>query len=391
MRCCPEGVALVLAGCAVAPVAPRGPALAACAAAAPVDLDLTLAVRLVVGPDITPEAARNLLADGAAALSPWGVRLVVVDEVATDVAAAIGGAGDPLDPAHALITRFGAPGVEPDAVVVAVVPHVIDPTSPEARGHTLNGLTFAPTAEPLASSIQAQLGLRAPFAPLIVLGKRELDALDPPVAGAIVAHELGHALGLVHTGTPETLMNPALPSCGGALSPAEQSTLRAAARAFVRTGALGGLLALVGGCQPVDPSTCEDEASLTAGLGASAFGTLDAGGPVPYELGPQGGFHVWGALHATGIVPGNPERYDDPDNPIVTFVLEGEDGPVGGFAGLPVVFNDDGDAFGIQLFLTFTADDTTPGTPVTLTAELDDACGKHVVADPVSGTLQPAL
>lgn len=391
MRCCPEGVALVLTGCAVAPLAPRGPALAACPATVVADLDLRLTVRLVVGPDITPEAARNLLSDGAAALAPWGVRLVVLDHATTTVAAAIGGPGDPLDPAHALITGFGAPGVEPDALMVAVLPHVIDPTSPQARGHTLNGLTFAPVAEPLATSIQAQLGVRAPFAPLVVLGKRELDALDPPVAGAIVAHELGHALGLVHTGTPETLMNPALPTCGGGLSPTEQSTLRAAAQRFARVGAWGGLLALLGACDPVDPDVCAAEASLTAGLGASAFSTLDAGGPVPYELGPQGGFHVWGALHATGITPGNPDRYDDPDNPIVTFVLEGEDGPVGGFAGLPVVFNADGDAFGIQLFLTFTADDTTPGTPVTLTAELDDACGKHVVAEPVSGTLQPAL
>jgi len=100
---------------------------------------------------------------------------------------------------------------------------------------------------------------------------------------------------------------------------------------------------------------------------------------------------VWGALQATGIVPGNPDRYDDPDNPLVTFGLEGEDGPLGGFAGLPVVFNTDGEAFGIQLFLSFTGDDTTPSTPGTLTAELDDAWGRHVVADSVNGTLQPAL
>ena len=194
MRCCPEGLALLLTGCAVSPLAARAPALPPCAAA-PVDLDLTLAVRLVVGPDITAEAARNLLADGAGALAPWGVRLVVVEEARADAAAAIGGGGDPLDPAHALIIGFGAPGSQHDALVVVVLPHVIDPASPEARGHTLNGLTFAPAGEPLASSIQAQLGVRAPFAPLIVLGKRELDALDPPVAGAIVAHELGHALG----------------------------------------------------------------------------------------------------------------------------------------------------------------------------------------------------
>jgi hypothetical protein len=387
LRCCPEGLALLLTGCAVSPLAARAPALPPCAAA-PVDLDLTLAVRLVVGPDITAEAARNLLADGAGALAPWGVRLVVVEEARADAAAAIGGGGDPLDPVHALIIGFGAPGSQHDALVVVVLPHVIDPASPEARGHTLNGLTFAPAGEPLAASIQAQLGVRAPFAPLIVLGKRELDALDPPVAGAIVAHELGHALGLAHTGTPESLMNPALPTCGGALSPAEQSTLRASAKSFLRAG---GLLALLGGCHPVEPDVCAAEATLAAGLGASAFGVMEEGGAVPYELGPQGGFHVWGALHATGIVPGNPDRYDDPDNPIVTFVLQGEDGPLGGFAGLPVVFNADGEAFGIQLFLSFTADDTTPGTPVALTAELDDACGRHVVADPVNGTLQPAL
>ncbi|MFT4705876.1 MAG: hypothetical protein ACI81R_003591 [Bradymonadia bacterium] len=46
------------------------------------------------------------------------------------------------------------------------------------------------------------------------------------------------------------------------------------------------------------------ERQLTLGTGFSAYTPIEDGETLMFLLGPQGGFHIWGAIEASGVAPG---------------------------------------------------------------------------------------
>lgn len=138
------------------------------------------------------------------------------------------------------------------------------------------------------------------------------------------------------------------------------------------------LLACVGG-----------DATLEVGTGADAFEPLTDGDDLVLVMGPQGGYHVWGSLRATGVVPGDPLNLADPKNPLIGLSLWVNGEMVGGYQGLPRGLREDGDAWvrvGETVVLTGLSVDDALGQTATLRAQLEDATGARLM-DEVTGTL----
>ncbi|HUH03145.1 MAG TPA: hypothetical protein VML75_14210 [Kofleriaceae bacterium] len=55
------------------------------------------------------------------------------------------------------------------------------------------------------------------------------------------------------------------------------------------------------------------------GTGELEFETIGDGDPMLVVHGPQGGYHLVGAMRASGIDPGNPNDLGDPSNPTTEF------------------------------------------------------------------------
>jgi hypothetical protein len=55
------------------------------------------------------------------------------------------------------------------------------------------------------------------------------------------------------------------------------------------------------------------------GTGELEFETIADGDPMLVVHGPQGGYHLVGAMRASGIDPGNPDDLGDPSNPTTVF------------------------------------------------------------------------
>ncbi len=72
---------------------------------------------------------------------------------------------------------------------------------------------------------------------------------------------------------------------------------------------------LAAGC--ADPEPVEPAVSL--GTGELAFEPLVEGGVLSVVHGPQGGYHVVGSVRARGFDPGDADRLDAPNNPLVAF------------------------------------------------------------------------
>lgn len=60
-------------------------------------------------------------------------------------------------------------------------------------------------------------------------------------------------------------------------------------------------------------------ASATLGTGIDAFEPLAAGQDLFIVQGPQGGYHFFVSVSATGVVAGNPDDLSDDRNPTTTF------------------------------------------------------------------------
>ncbi len=79
----------------------------------------------------------------------------------------------------------------------------------------------------------------------------------------------------------------------------------------------------------------DEEAYLTIGTGSVFYEDVEDGADLGVENGPQGGFHVFGALRAGGLHPGTWEDFTDPYNPTVSFSVTTDEGHMGGFDSLP--------------------------------------------------------
>ena len=90
------------------------------------------------------------------------------------------------------------------------------------------------------------------------------------------------------------------------------------------------LMALIGlcGCPGRDDedTTCPTlDTTVELGTGVDTFVPLSDGDPLPFERGPQGGYHVYGSLRATGVDVGDPNYPFELTNPHIWFNLEQDD------------------------------------------------------------------
>ena len=121
-------------------------------------------------------------------------------------------------------------------------------------------------------------------------------------------------------------------------------------------------------------------ASIEVGTGATEFTPI--GDQTRFELGPQGGWHVYASIRTLGLYPGVLGEFDD-TAPKITYRLNNDEGEmVGGFEGLPKPLRDLGNntAAMIGEFAVLAFDDASlaEDLPVTIIAKAEDACGKLV-------------
>jgi hypothetical protein len=118
--------------------------------------------------------------------------------------------------------------------------------------------------------------------------------------------------------------------------------------------------------------------ALELGTGEDAFVPLSAGDPLPFVLGPQGGYHVYGSLRATGVATGDPDDPFGPQSPLVTFVVTVDGAEVAAVREQPrPLVEGPGGATTVGQLVVFSAVDPTAfdGAAATFSAELSDACG----------------
>ena len=121
-------------------------------------------------------------------------------------------------------------------------------------------------------------------------------------------------------------------------------------------------------------------ASIEVGTGATEFTPI--GPETGFELGPQGGWHVYASIRTMGLYPGILGEFDE-TAPKITYRLNNEAGEmVGGFDEVPKPMRNLGDnaAEIIGEFAVLAFDDASlaEGLPVTIIAKVEDACGKLV-------------
>ncbi len=84
-----------------------------------------------------------------------------------------------------------------------------------------------------------------------------------------------------------------------------------------RIGTLSLALALaLPGCGAEEP---EGPLSAELGTGTEEFTAISDGWELRIASGPQGGYHFFGAVRVSGVVPGDPFNLLDPDNPHTVF------------------------------------------------------------------------
>ena len=81
------------------------------------------------------------------------------------------------------------------------------------------------------------------------------------------------------------------------------------------------------GC-PSDPCDTTEAPAVEGGAGPAIYAPLEDGDDLPMIFGAQGKYMVYGSARFTGIAPGNRDLPQDPDNPLLSWDLATEDGPV---------------------------------------------------------------
>jgi hypothetical protein len=137
----------------------------------------------------------------------------------------------------------------------------------------------------------------------------------------------------------------------------------------------------------------EEESYLTIGTGSVFYEEIETGGDLGVENGPQGGFHVFGALRAGGLHPGTWEDFSDPYNPIVSFSVTTDEGHMGGFDSLPrpLKVRSDGtlELVGEYVVLEVGTMDDAVYRSATVEVVVTDACGTEM-SDSVEVFLVPS-
>ena len=121
------------------------------------------------------------------------------------------------------------------------------------------------------------------------------------------------------------------------------------------------------------------ETTVALGTGASSFIPLSDGDSIRFERGPQGGYHVYGSLQATGVDVGDPKSPFDLTNPHIWFSVEQEGAEIALLVDQPRALTplDDAGHFGVlgELVIFSVPDPTTlNGTTARLTGRLTDRC-----------------
>lgn len=121
---------------------------------------------------------------------------------------------------------------------------------------------------------------------------------------------------------------------------------------------------------------------IEIGTGETAFVPLKDGDTIDIVHGPQGGYHFNGSLRVQGIVAGDPDFIDDPNNPITVFeAFEGETQIDLDFStykvGLDPVDGEPGvyQMLGRRVILDITSDDVLDGKEVRMTVKVEDIHG----------------
>lgn len=143
------------------------------------------------------------------------------------------------------------------------------------------------------------------------------------------------------------------------------------------------LLALMGcpGRDNIDTACPALESSVELGTGTESFIPLDDGDPLRFERGPQGGYHAYGSLRATGVDAGDPNYPFDLSNPHIWFKLERDGEELALLLDQPRLLQplDDEGHVGVlgELVIFSVADPPTlDGAAVTFRGGLTDSCGR---------------
>ena len=133
---------------------------------------------------------------------------------------------------------------------------------------------------------------------------------------------------------------------------------------------------------PYPSCTNGQSASLELGTGPTAFAPLSDGDALDMDQGVQGLFHVYGSLRADGVVPGDPQDFSSPTNPIVSMEVMRDGQSVGGYRDIARPLDPDPDQgfvlAGDIVLLDITAFAELEGATVLFSVDLEDMCGTRL-------------